>query len=109
MKFSSLLLSSLLVLMIVASAGCKKSSYQDNAAITGFDTRTGSSCYGGLFMNLSNNPTTNIATSYVVKNTPSNLGIDSATHFPVYLQINWNYVDQTNCPHDVTITAFAPQ
>lgn len=109
MKSSSLILSSLLLLMIFISAGCKKNTYQDNVAITGYDTRTGNSCYGGLFMNFYNDPSASIANSYVIKNTPSSIGIDSTTHFPVFLQINWNYVDQATCPQDVTITGYAPQ
>lgn len=109
MKSFSFLLASLLLLMLSVSAGCKKTTYQDNVAITGYDTRTGNSCYGGLFMNFYNTPNAPISESYVVKNTPSSIGIDSSTHFPVYLQINWNYVDQAACPQDVTITAYAPQ
>ena len=66
-------------------------------------------CCGGLYMNFNNSPVTNIATSYDVTNTPSSLGIDSNTHFPVYMQVNWAYVNQTSCPQDVSITGYALQ
>jgi len=98
-----------LLLLLLCSAGCKKSNYQDVGVITGFDHRTSPSCAGGLYMNFYNLPYTVIANSYDVKNTPSSLNIDSTTQFPVYLLVDWTYIDQASCPQDITITSWTKE
>jgi hypothetical protein len=106
MKSFSLVLCTVLVLILSTVAGCQKTTdYQDYATITGFDTRT-CSCCGGLYMNLYSNRTTVIANSYIIKNSPASLGIDSHTVFPLYLYIDWKTVSPDSCAQDITITSF---
>ena len=106
MKVFSLVSYAALMLILTATTGCQKdNTYQDYATLTGFDRRA-CSCCGGLYMNLGNNPTTVISSSYIIKNSPSSLGIDSSTVFPIYLLVNWQKVSQDSCPQDITITKF---
>jgi hypothetical protein len=74
------------------------------AVITGFDTRK-CACCGGLMVNFEGETTPYQGDFYVLTNTPSQMGIDSSTVFPVFIKANW--INTGNCGgRIVTITKF---
>ena len=85
-----ILYACIVLVFLVVFSSCKKKaeSYMNTATINGYDLRN-CACCGGLLVNFDGNTKAYSGTFYDCDNDPSSLGIDSATVFPVTLQVNW--------------------
>ena len=94
------------VLLLVLS-GCKNSTdctqKEYNAILTGYDLRL-CACCGGLMLAFDDDPKPYSGKFYLVKNTPSELGITEQDTFPIYATITWKEVE--HCAPMVEITSF---
>lgn len=58
------------------------------AVITGYDTRS-CPCCGGLMINFNGETEPYKGAFYLIQNNPAEFGVDSATHFPLYVRVEW--------------------
>jgi hypothetical protein len=96
---------SILAIIILTIAGCKKEqSYTNNALITGYDPSQ-APCAGTWLVTLENPPyppTGNICSAV---NSASSLGINGTPDFPIHLKLNWRQ-DSIVCGYNIIITSY---
>ena len=59
--------------------------------ITGFDARA-CPCCGGLMINFKGETEPYKGEFYLIQNSPTELGIDNNSSFPIYVKVNWESV-----------------
>jgi hypothetical protein len=76
------------LLFLTALAGCRKGYDFRNATLLGYDLRLCAVCCGGLVVKIDGE--TNPYSSYfIIKNKPSEFGIDLNTVFPINVKLAW--------------------
>lgn len=84
---------------------CNKNKFMATGAITGFDLRK-CGCCGGLMINFDGNTQAYTGDFWLIKNNPAELGIDTATAFPVYIKIDYERIASCGSP-TIRVTRFA--
>ena len=78
-----------LIIVMAIFVSCKKEdSYMNNGIITGLDARA-CPCCGGIMINFKGETEPYKGDFYLIQNSPSELGIDNNTKFPVYVSVDW--------------------